>query len=559
MSRKTSGRIAAFILLFVLCLFLPARRDAAATVIADGDIFVDYDYETITVDTAQDTVIYFTDVYSDDLEKWYSCEVRNGQASFDISWVKSNVTVRMYICGDVQKKVVSKDITWQEKFGVSFTGTLLTTDITEAERWKAEYAAYPLFSEDTGYFIFTVKENGRDTAFFDLDLIEWRKGDDGVWRPLSELDLKEMNFRGIALNFRIKAVNDTTGAGGTRASTVAKFSLAKLPGAPNTELDTDRMSVNIKNGQEFSLDGKTWTLIPEYDKRSTNEDYTATPADREASIERLKTNAKISSLLVQELLGLKSNVKMDRATFAGYPAGTYTFDAANVADATGVFVYVRDAGDSRRAASRITKILVPFTDPAFAEGKAGDVTISYAESKTATGGILVENLSDLKYQVAIVTPEEQVGIAWDDVDVSELKWTTLRPEKVTKLAYNKVPKGSYLLYRISGDKETLPSTYVRSIQLNYDHVTYAGVAQENKVVGDVLTAVTSTNLAIGDVTCQWQRCRDIKADTPVWEEIGTGITYNITGADEGCYLRVVISNAKNKMESEPIGPVRARK
>lgn len=60
-------------------LFLPARRDAAATVIADGDIFVDYDYETITVDTAQDTVIYFTDVYSDDLEKWYSCEVRNGQ------------------------------------------------------------------------------------------------------------------------------------------------------------------------------------------------------------------------------------------------------------------------------------------------------------------------------------------------------------------------------------------------------------------------------------------------------------------------------------------------
>lgn len=552
MNKKKIGKTAAFVLLFALCLLVPKRVEAAAASIPENNISVNYDYETLTVTTADDTVIYFTDSYTDNVEKWYQCEVRNGKASFDISWLKKTATVRLYICGDVNTKIVSKDIGWQEKLGISFTGTLLATDITEAEEWKKVYKNYPLFSEDTGYFIFTLDTAGRKTSYFDLATIEWRKGSDGTWRDLDELDLKEMNIKGITLNFRIKAVNDTNGTGGARISTIAKITVAKLSGDSGVELEAARMEVSIGNGQEYSLDGKNWILIPEYNKRATSANYKVDQAEREKAINEITTQTRVNNMLLQEMLGLKANNRMDSASVqaAGKP---FEYDDAK----TGIYIYVRTAGTKKRAASKITKLFVPFTKEPAVAAKPADLVIAYLESKTATGGITVTNISDLKYEFAVITPEEQAGIDWDNINVAETKWTSIKAGRTAKIATAKLPKGSYLIYRIAGEEGRLPSTYVKSMEIKYDEVTYAGVVQEHKTVGEELTMVTSTNLTSGQVTCTWQSCADIKAENPVWQTIGTGITYKLTDAEVGKYVRVVIAKTGSGIsrESDPIGPI----
>lgn len=551
MNRKKYGK-AAFVLLFALCLLVPKRAEAAAASIPENNISVNYDYETLTVTTADDTVIYFTDSYTDNVEKWHQCEVRNGKASFDISWLKKTATVRLYLCGDVNTKVVSKDIGWQEKLGVSFTGTLLATDITEAEEWKKVYKKYPLFSEDTGYFIFTLDTAGRKTSYFDLATIEWRKGSDGVWRDLDELDLKEMNIRGITLNFRVKAVNDTNGTGGARTSTIAKISVAKLSEDSGVDLEAARMEVSIQNGQEYSLDGKNWILIPAYDRRATSANYKVDQAEREKAINEITTKTRVNNLLLQELLGLTANVKMDSASIQA-TGKVFEYDDAK----TGIYIYVRTAGTKKRAASKVTKLFVPFTKEPAVTAKVTDLVIAYMESKTATGGITVTNLSDLKYEFAVITPEEQVGIDWDNINVAETKWTSLKAGRTAKIATAKLPKGSYLIYRIAGEEGRLPSTYVKSMEIKYDEVTYAGVVQEHKTVGEELVMATSTNLTSAQVTCTWQSCADIKAENPVWQTIGTGTTYKLTDAEVGKYIRVVIERTGSGIsrESDPFGPI----
>lgn len=556
MSRRRYGKLITGMCLLLLCMHLPGGRDVLATPIPDADISVNYEYETITVKTENDTVIYFTDSYSDNLAKWNVCEVRNKEASFDISWIKKTATVRLYLCGDVNTKVVSKDLGWQDKMDVAFTGTLLATDITDAEQWKNAYRSYPLFSEDTGYFIFTLEKDGRKNAYFDLDNVEWRKGDDGAWRSFDELDLKEMNIRGITLGFRIKAVNDATGTGGARNSTIAKLTVSKLNADPGVKLDTSQMEVGIRNGMEYSFDREHWILIPAYNRKAVREAIMVGESERAQAISELTTKTKVSSLLLHKLLGLKANAKLDKASFQGY-AGDYEYNAASVADATGVYLYVRTAGTTRKAASKITKLLIPFTVAPGIEADADALEMEYLESKTATGGLLITNRSAYKYELAVLTPAEQIGIDWDDVDVSGLKWSSLPAGRVLKLAFNRLPKGSYLLYRIAGEDGRLPSTYVRSEQINYSEVTYADVARELKKVSEELTAVTSTNLSMDEVDCRWQRCANPKAENPVWENIVSGATYTISGADVGQYLRVVINRKGSNVSvaSEPIGPI----
>ena len=237
MKKMKQWKLASFALVLVLVLTGAVGLLAMAADKEQGfetsAIDVDYINETITVMVADgttyptlnpedmDTIVYYTDRYTKDVTRWNACEVRervtqdeNGNeikeavAVFDISWIDDNKDVRMYLCGnEINTKVVAVDIIWEEDFNVEFTGTLLTTDITEAETWQQIYKNYPNFSEDTGYFIFTLEENNREASYFDLDTILWRKGSDGVWRPFNELDLREMNIRGIKLEFRVQASN----------------------------------------------------------------------------------------------------------------------------------------------------------------------------------------------------------------------------------------------------------------------------------------------------------------------------------------------------------------
>ena len=210
--------------------------------------------------------------------------------------------------------------------------------------------------------------------------------------------------------------------------------------------------------------------------------------------------------------------------------------------------------------------------------KEQDFTITYGESKTGTGGVICTNISSansdypegVKYQMAIISPKEYAeyeaaGDLPDNIDVSKLKWTIIKPGRMMKLTNKKVQEGSYIVYRIAGEEDRLPSTYLISEEIRYDRITYAGLSSSKRDVGDTLEAVVSTNINLETQTVEykWQRCNNIDAEVQVWEDItdeeGNVIntsTYTLTEEDLDHYVRVVISNAVSEKASEPIGPVR---
>ncbi len=583
MKKQIVGKLAAFVVLLVFAVVGTMHLPVAADEIPVSDISVDYVNETVTVQTDDDNIVYFTETYNKDVNKWDVCEVRTitkadgsteRAAVFDISWINSNKTVRLYLCGDVNKGVVAVDITWEEDFKATFTGTLLTTDITEAETWKEVYKNYSKFSEDTGYFIFTIEENGRDMSYFPngtLDSIQWRKGDDGVWRDYDELDLKEMNIRGISLEFRIVADNDDK----TRASSIARITVSKLANAPAVAVNANTMSVAIKNGMEFSFDKENWIMVPEYSKKFGTDQYLVTEDDRKDAIETIYTTKKQSSLIIQEVLKTKApaftmNTPMDKASLEAFNRDNG--DVFNLTD-EGLIVYVRDIGTTRKAASKIAEVVIPYAPDGMAVANADDVVFSYGESKTNSGGIVVENKSAYRYQVGVITPEEWAEITdlQNDVDLAEIKWTSVKAGKMLKISNKKVPKDSYLIYRIAAEEGQLPSTYVVYGPMKYDELAYVGIASGKAAAGETLEAVVSTNFTKKEdgtyegLTFQWQTS-DSKAEGAEWKNISgaTAPTYTLTNDEAGKYVRVVVTNEVTVayggskeiiMESNPQGPV----
>lgn len=568
MKKSTIGKLAVFAVMLVCALVCTMHLTASADSINPDNVKVDYVNETVTVTTTTDEIIYFTEVYNKDISRWDVCEVRNGKASFDISWINSNKTVRLYLCGDVNTDVISVDITWEEDFNVEFTGTLLTTDITEASTWKQIYEDYPNFSEDTGYFIFTIEENGRDMSYFDLENIEWRKGDDGVWRTYKELDLKEMNIRGIRLEFRVIA-NDKS-----RASSTARISVSKLLSAPAILVNPNTMTVGIKNGMEFSFDKEEWIMVPEYSKKFGTEDYLIEEAVRENAIEKIYTNQRLSGVLMQVLLKTQAddftmNTPMSKKNLEEFNKDSQVFELTD----EGIVLYVREIGTERKAATKIAEVIIPYAPENMAIAEADALKFSYGESKTNTGGIVVENTTEYKYQVGVITAEEwaEIGDAQDDIDLSNMKWTSIKGGKTLKISNKKVPKDSYLIFRIAGEDGQLPSTYQIYGPMAYNELTYAGIASGKKAAGETLEAVVSTNFVkkadgtYEGLTFQWQRCANIKADAPEWVDIpgATNPTYELTNDDATQYVRVVVTNkvtvsGVNKeivMATDPEGPV----
>ncbi len=394
-TKRWISRLIAMFLLTVMVVGTNADNGvfASGTVAVPSNLIViDYDRMSVIIDESslsaseRDEYIYFTDTYTADISKWYCCNVRDNVAMFDFSWARSNADVKVYICGDYHTKISSIVLKWQDTLGVRFTGTLLATDITDAEKWKAKYAEAPYadhFGEDTGYFIFTKKVNNRDQTYMDLDTIEWRKGTNGNWMDFSELDPHEMEIRGGALEFRIKSVSQANASNGigNRQSGVARYTLAKILPGPIVNINMVDGTINLKNGQEFSLDGENWTLIPAFASRATTDQATVPSSDRETAIEPITTSVRTTKFLAQEALGLE---KSDPIT----------------APET---LYVRTAGAQRAAASRITEITIPASGSLSAAEQA-NIEIEYVSSKSGNGGIQVTNNNDCDFQVAVITP-----------------------------------------------------------------------------------------------------------------------------------------------------------
>ncbi|MBQ7636621.1 MAG: hypothetical protein IJS80_04875 [Lachnospiraceae bacterium] len=541
-TKKIISRILAAIILVVMVTGIKADNGvfASGTVaVPEGNIVIDYDMESVIIDetslpaSERDTVIYFTDIYTNDISKWYCCELRDNVGRFDFSWARTNADVKIYICGDYHTKISSIVLQWQETLTVKFTGTLLATDITDAASWKAKYAetAYAdHFGEDTGYFVFSMKVNNREQTYLDLENIEWRKGTNGNWHDYSELDPHEMEIRGGALEFRIKSVSqeaDPLGIG-NRHSSVTRYTLAKILPGPIVNITYTDGTVNIKNGQEFSLNGEDWTLIPAYATNGTTTEETVPSSDRLLAIEPITTTARVTKFLAQQALGLTSS-------------------SAITSPQT---VYVRNAGSQRAAASRITEVTIPATGT-ISDAEFNNITVDYVPSKSGNGGIQVSNANDSDFQVAVITPKdaERYGLtgfpdpgeavltaSFPELPVTKMAWTTLKANSYTKIAYSRAISGSIVVVRKTGTREALPSPYrICSPSLDYSEaLTYASISGSAKL-GYTLTANPSSNMLAklnsdpGSFDIKWEYASSKNATD--WTEIdgvGNSRTLNIS-------------------------------
>lgn len=518
-----------------------ARAAGNATMLPDDAIRVNYEYEEMVIECGQNEVIYYSDNATATV--WEEAERRaDGTAVFDISWVKPGLTTRLYIKGDKDTLVTARYVEAQEKLSAEFVGDISAADVVDIAEWKKVYENYPAFNSRSGYLLFFTKQGGAETAYFDLENIEWRKGTSGNWRPFQDLDLNQMNAKGATLYFRIKAVNDDPDNDiiGARYSAEAKIFLQKISMAPTVNVNNAAMSLSIRNGMEYSLNSKDWFLVPTYSKNATSdamsvpvEDYDVLPT----------TNQRVLTVAVPLVLGVDANQKIDADLVAANP-DKYEVEKNEAGEVTGIYVYVRTAAGQRKSASRIEKVLIPFTgtEPNITD----DITVVYQNTKSGTSGVMITNNTDAKtgknYQYAIVddpdnlTPEE----------LSELKWSTLKATKTLKVSSTRALTGKYLIFRVAAEsKNELPSTYEKyPYQIQYDKVSYAAISNTSLYPGGVITAVTSNNAISGEITYTWERSNTANGTyAPI--TTGTGYaasTYTIREEDIGYYIRVVISN-----------------
>lgn len=541
-TKRIISRLIAVIMMLTISIGINTDNGvfAASGVPVPSDLIViDYDRMSVIIDEnslpagERDEKIFFTDTYTADISKWYCCNLRDNIAMFDFSWARSNADVKVYICGDYHEKISSIVLKWQDTLGVKFTGTLLATDITDAESWKAKYAEPDYaehFGEDTGYFIFTKKVNNRDQTYLDLENIEWRKGTDGNWQDFRDLDPHEMEIRGGALEFRIKSVSQANAANGVgnRHSGIARYTLAKILPGPIVSINMVDGTINLKNGQEFSLDGENWTLIPVFATRATTDEATVASSERETAIEPITTSVRTTKFIAQQALGL----------------------AKSEAITVPAVLYVRTAGAQRAAASRITEITIP-TSGTLSAAELANIEIEYVSSKSGNGGVQVSNNNDSDFQVAVITPTDaqRYGLtnfpeaggtvsatAYTDLPVTNMFWITLKANSYTKIAYSRAVSGSIIVVRKTGTATVLPSPYrLCSPSLDYSKaLTYASISGSPKL-GFTLTANPSTNLSsklntnIDDFEFKWEYAASKNATA--WTEIegvGNSRTLNIS-------------------------------
>ncbi len=504
-----------------------------------SSIIIDYDYESVIIDETtldedkRDSEIYFIDVYTADVSKWYACKMQDGMARFDISWARSNADVKIYITGDVNNRVTSTVIKWQDTLSVRFTGSLLNTDITDAEKWKQKYSedAYKdHFDDDTGYFIFSRKINNREETYLDLENIEWRKGNSGNWHDYSELQPAEMEIKGGILEFRIRSESQSAGTAGRRYSSVARYTLTKVVPGPNISVITSDGTINLKNGYEYSLDGEEWTLIPIYATNATTDKATVSAAEKNAAIEAISTSVRTTRFLAQEALGLISSAPITQSKT----------------------LYVRTAANQRAAASRISEITIPITGE-LSDEEFAKITVDYVSSKSGNGGIQIDNANDADFQVAVITPVEATRLKlsnfpaagatvnsslFTNLPVTSLQWTTLKGNSYTKIAYSRAVSGSIVIVRKMGTKDELPSPYrICEKSLDYSEaLTFASIAGTAKL-GYTLTANTSSNLGAkvnsnpGAFTFKWEYANSKNA-TDWIEIVGVGSSRTLSISDE---------------------------
>ena len=266
--------------------------------------------------------------------------------------------------------------------------------------------------------------SGESQKSISLLSIQWHKGVNGIWQPISTLSSarwESMKSSGATVYFRLDALNsataaaNTTGTGqtGHRYSKENKIKL-NTSKASNIKLDVSKLTVGFKNGMQFRVSGQTnWVTILPYSGSST---ITATAIRSNSGSATFdpyteNTQVKITYLSVADVL----NALGTTAPAAGQS----------------VTLEVRTAATTKKPASRISTLTIP------AQAAAPTATVTYGDKGWTVSNLAAPDTSvAANFEFALVF---NTDVTNNKIDMSTLKWSAVKNGTVLK----NTQKGTY--------------------------------------------------------------------------------------------------------------------
>ncbi|HKL79626.1 MAG TPA: hypothetical protein VJ888_04240 [Mobilitalea sp.] len=387
-------------------LFFIQEHSASASALPDAVTInqVDYEEEEVVINNNGNGKIYFATEVEASKDNWEVLSADAGVTTrIDFSWVSPSIENIIVVRGeDVRKekqvRVVLTKVTRKLDISINYaTMNSLAKNATIA----------PILN------IMTTAGTGDQPITFD-DL-EWKKGEGGKWKPVSDLTVAQVEkyqIKGTNLYFRIKAVNvpSDNGSKGRRASSDTKVKISKKAAATGVGVDGSEFTVAIKYGMEYRLTVGTaktnWIKV--YDR----------------SKKRLE---------LTEILENINNVS---------DGLTVTFPE--------MLIETRDYATSRKAASKITNIILAGQRPIpgiLTEGKVPD-EVTEPDLNVYVDYIGVKNMTITIPTASTTNPYEYCVVKPDDVfDLDRAVWSTISKGTAVKVLASKAVEDGVLHVR----------------------------------------------------------------------------------------------------------------
>jgi len=257
MTKEKKGILNGAKVLMVLSLvftavFLIQGKPAYAAPSAIRINSVEYYNEQIIIDNNDNTKICFATESEAAKNKWETIEADPGTTTaIDISWLSATTDNILVFKGADDPNQTASRVTIKEKP----EKLTLTISYENLSSYASTANIAPLVN-----IMATVGDGNAPITFTDL---EWKKGDNGTWKPAETLTvglLKKYLIMGTYVSFRIEAVNDVAtapasadGTKGRRFSSEVKVKVVKQASPVVTGVDGSKFLVDIKYGKEYRV------------------------------------------------------------------------------------------------------------------------------------------------------------------------------------------------------------------------------------------------------------------------------------------------------------------
>lgn len=491
----------------------------------NNEVQVDYTKEEITVQKAANQTIYYTTKWTAKShaktnwdEAFATSETATG-ASIDFSNTAATKDVIFYITDDTAKEPYPVTIKAQEKdLVVAFSGVAKTTasskiklvyDWSELNELTAGCDDASTWSY--GFLCAAVKNDNKQMVALSKEqaqnYLQFRKGISGVWKSITELDVRKFAANGAQLYFRIAPTNTATASGSAldlgRASKEVKVTFAKQANAPKVTINGATKEIKLGKTMEYRV-GTTSGGVLNF---GTNEWVAVSAKHMEGT--------KVKTTYLGDLLTATS----------GSAWGYKEFNAGQV-------VQVRVAATEKAVASKIRTIVLNKVETPVVTSSS--LVFELVKDTTYDQGIKVtNNCTSAAIQVAVVSG------APTDINCKDIKWTTIAAKgdktKTVTIKGKALEGKDRILYRFATVKDkantTVDEFMVSSNYGTYDFKTELPLKSQSitissvkKTVGPDAVVVSHSAIATGQALVEVKNPVTAAAITVEVNVAGTNIS-----------------------------------